>query len=118
LNRNTRRAGGVAGYVKAGYTRAGNGGRRIPQKADHYEITTKELDSDGTYKMNREVLDSLVDRAGKPGSNVTLCGGCDRSRALGYEDGLPTRLGVYLPLDEEEIVWRTELQWFRGRTKY
>jgi hypothetical protein len=46
------------------------------------------------------------------------CGGCKRSEALGFEGGLPTQLGIFLPYNDLELNFPTRHAYFRGRTAY
>jgi hypothetical protein len=113
----------VRGYIKIGRTVKGVGQRGAytrPEKHDHFEITTsyreEQTQTEGeNLELDRELIDRIIALGG---DSIPLCGGCDRSRALGYPKGLPQRLPVYLPSDEVETALPHWLAYYRGRARF
>jgi hypothetical protein len=112
---------GIAGYIKIGQpgAKAAEGQKkRPPIKFDHIEITSRARNEAGQLELDYQLMDELVGRASEEESSIELCGGCARSKELGYEGGLPTNLGIYLASDNPEVSFPHRLSWYRGRHCY
>lgn len=104
----------VVGYVKIGV--ASEKSSRLkgaPMKFDHFEITGRQKDNEGRLIPDLEMMRHLV---GHP--QITTCGGCARSKELGFPDGLPTRLPIRLPYDSLELNFPNRLALYRGGTAF
>jgi hypothetical protein len=84
-----------------------------PRKFDHIEITTRARDKKGNLTPDLAEMGKILSYEG-----VTTCGGCDRSRDLGFSEGLPTRVPVFLPYNEIENIIPNRLAWYRSGTAF
>ena len=110
----------VGGYIKIGRTVAGRNERGAytrPEKHDHFEITTTWRE--GADADNLEVDTELLERVlAIGGDDLPRCDGCERAKALGFPEGLPRRLPIYLASDELTATFPHWLAYYRGRTRY
>ena len=103
----------VIGYAKIGEASLKTSKLKgAPCKWDHLELTGTVRDRDGRLIPDLELMRAVLE-AGAP-----TCGGCERAKELGFQAGLPTRIGIYLPYDDPELVFPHRLAYYRGRTAY
>lgn len=104
----------VVGFLKLGSnTVATQGKKSHPYKFDHVEITGKDRDKHGNLIPDVELMQQIVDTG-----HVKTCAGCARSKALGFQDGLPTQVPILIPYDDLELAFPNRLAYYRGRTAY
>lgn len=103
------------GYLKIGQPGMprSDGKQSAPEKFDHVEVTRTERDQNGRLVPDEGLLRRLVEH-----EQITLCGGCARSKALGFPDGLPTRIPIQILYNDLELTFPHRLAWYRGRTAY
>jgi hypothetical protein len=116
----------IGGYIKIGRTIEGSGAKGTytrPDKLDHFEITTTKTVKEGkaqNFEFDTELMKRLIDSFIEEGEleMLNLCGGCERSKKLGFEAGLPRRMPIVLPTDDLEAVFPSRYAWYRGRTVF
>jgi len=104
----------VIGYAKIGTKGDPNSRTKgSPVKFDHIELTGRERDSIGRLVPDLPLMRQLLESPG-----ISTCGGCARSKELGFEGGLPTRLPIYLPYRTAELNLPSRWAMYRGRTAF
>lgn len=86
--------------------------RGAPFKFDHIELTGIARDKEGRLVTDHDQIAAVLE------SGAATCGGCERSKALGYADGLPVEMGILLQSNSLEVVLPNRLAWYRGRTAF
>jgi hypothetical protein len=109
-----------SGLPNIGYAKIGIGTpkddkktRGAPIKFDHIELTGRERDRAGRLIPDLDIMRELVEHEA-----ITTCGGCDRSKELGFKDGLPTRIPIRLPYADLELNVSTRMAMYRGGTAF
>jgi hypothetical protein len=104
----------VIGYAKFGI--ASEKSSRLkgaPMKFDHIELTGRQRDKAGRLIPDLELMRELVEHP-----EITTCGGCPRSKELGFEDGLPTKIPIRLPYNSIDLNFPNRLALYRGGTAF
>jgi hypothetical protein len=116
--KNLRTGVPVIGHVKIGQPGEPRQDKKLaaPEKWDHVELTTTARDKKGRLVTDEALMRKLL--AAENAEQITTCGGCDRSRALGFPDGLPTRIPVQILYDDLELTLPHRLAAYRGRTAW
>lgn len=103
----------VIGFAKIGEPSPKNSRLRgAPVKFDHIEITGLARDRDNRLIPDRYQIDRVLEQG------ALTCGGCDRSKELGYPNGLPVEMGVMLQSNSLDVVLPNRLAWYRSRTAF
>lgn len=100
----------ILGYLKIGANYPKNVKRGAPYRFDHIEVTGRERDDDDNLIPNLETMQALVDQG------LPTCGGCARSKKLGFPDGLPTKVGIFIQHNDLELAFPNRLAWYQGRS--
>jgi len=103
------------GYLKIGQPGMprDDGKQAAPEKFDHVEVTLTARDQHGRLVPDEKLLRRLVEN-----KQITLCGGCARSKAIGFPDGLPTRIPIQILYNDLELTFPHRLAWYRGRSAF
>jgi hypothetical protein len=100
------------GYLKIGANYPKDSKQKgAPYKFDHIEITGRERDKDDNLVPDVELMRKMLAEKG-----VQTCGGCARSKTLGFPGGLPTKVGIFLAHDDLDLAFPNQLAWYSGRT--
>lgn len=103
----------VIGYAKIGIASEKSSPLKgAPMRWDHIELTGVERDPAGRLIPDLPLMRELITRGAK------TCGGCARAKELGFPDGLPVQLGIFLPYNDLELNFPSRLSYFRGRTAF
>lgn len=104
------------GMPIVGYAKIGQPGAQHPEKFDHIELTGRARDASKRLEPDVELMRELLKRDTE--GIITTCGGCPRSKDLGFEKGLPTRLPILLPYNDLELVIPNRLAWYKAGIAY
>jgi len=108
-----RRGGPVNGYLKIGANHPKKSkGKGAPYKFDHIEITNRTRDDDGNLIPNLKAMTKVL----KDDPTAPTCGGCARSKKLGFPDGLPRRVGILITRNDIDLAFPNRHAWYKGKT--
>ena len=104
----------VIGYAKIGQSSPKESRLRgAPERYDHIELTGRERDSIGRLVPDLPLMKQLVES-----EEIPTCGGCERSKELGFPGGLPRRLPIYLPYNKLDLNLPNRLALYRSGTAF
>jgi hypothetical protein len=107
-----RRGGPVNGYLKIGANHPKKSkGKGAPFKFDHIEITTRSRDDDGNLIPNNKAMTEVL-----KDETIPTCGGCARSKKLGFPKGLPRRVGILITRNALDLAFPNRHAWYKGKT--